>query len=388
MSPLSLAEIFNDTVILNTDILDNFSENLETAFEELKKNEDLDNIKVLRNKLSELLQVHHEKMSRSEKKDLWKREDLREEMDSIIQEITEKHTAVTEIDPIAEFDEKYKPRKRLSEKKKDSHVLIAMKKKDIAYERNMLELQAELIKLQKYVQDTGERVLIIFEWRDAAGKGGNIKRFTEWLNPRTSRTAALPKPTDIERGQWYFQRYIAHLPNAGEMVFFDRSWYNRAWVEPVMGFVNKKDYKIFMEELPDFERLLVHNGIKLIKFYFSISKEEQALRFEARRTNPMKQFKLSPVDQSWQQLWDRYTLAEYQNFQVSDTKYAPWTIIECDDKKTARLNAIRSLLSHFDYPNKSKKASIRKIDDSVVLTGKEKLREIEKDLNTSIDLFE
>lgn len=388
MALASLAEIFNDTVILNTDILDDFSDTLEQVFEKLKKSEDLDNLKVLRNKLAELLQVHREKMSRSEKKDLGKLEDILDQMDEVMQEITKKNTSVEEIDPIAEFDEKYKPRKRLSEKKKDSHVLIAMKKKDIEYERNMLELQAELIKLQKYVQEMGERVLIIFEWRDAAGKGGNIKRFTEWLNPRTSRTVALPKPTDIERGQWYFQRYIAHLPNAGEMVFFDRSWYNRAGVEPVMGFVNKKDYKIFMEELPDFEKILVHNGIKLIKFYFSISKEEQAVRFEARRTNPMKQFKLSPVDQSGQQLWDRYTLAEYQNFEVSDTKYAPWTIIECDDKKTARLNAIRSLLSHFDYPNKSKKASIRKIDHSIVLSWKEKLVEIKRDLNESIDLFE
>ncbi len=389
MAQSPFADIFNYAVILNSDMLDDITEDIEKVFQKLQKKEDLDSLKVLRNKLMEVLQVHHEKLSHSERKYLGKLEDMLEDIDEAIQEITEKNTVVIEeIDPLAKFDKKYKKRTELPEKKKKSHILVAIKKSEIAYERNLLELQLELMKLQKYVQDSKKRVLIIFEWRDAAGKWWSITRFTELLNPRSSRVVALPKPTDIERGQWYFQRYIQHLPNAWEMVFFDRSWYNRAGVEPVMGFVNKSNYEKFMGEVASFEKILIDDGIELIKFYFSISKWEQAQRFQDRKADPLKQYKLSPVDQSSQKLWDRYTLAEYRNFQVSDTKYAPWTIIESDDKKEARLNAIRHLLSRFDYPQKSRKASVRNIDDSIVLSGKEKLEELEKEVDRKLDFFE
>ena len=262
-----------------------------------------------------------------------------------------------------------------------------MKKSDIEYEREMLILQMELVKLQRYIQATGKKVLIIFEGRDAAGKGWNIKRFVENLNPRNSKIVALMKPTDVEKGQWYFQRYINHLPNAGEMIFFDRSWYNRAWVEPVMGFVGKRDYEKFMEDAPQLEKMLTRSNIKIIKFYFSVSKEEQAARFLERRTNPLKQYKLSPIDQFSQKLWDRYSIAEYHMFSRTHTEHAPWTIINSDNKEESRINSIKYLLSQFDYPDKIDSDKLE-IDEDIVYTGKEKIKMLEKEIDKNKSLFE
>ena len=210
----------------------------------------------------------------------------------------------------------------------------------------------------------------------------------ESLNPRSAKVVALMKPTDIEKGQWYFERYIAHLPNAGEMVFFDRSWYNRAGVEPVMGFVGKTDYESFMRDVPELEKMLVKSaGIRIVKFYFSVSKSEQAARFEERRTNPLKQFKLSPIDQFSQKLWDRYTMAEYENFTHTHTDYAPWTIVNSDDKEASRINAIKYLLSLFEYPGKISTKKLE-IDPAIIHTGKEKARILKEEIARKKGLFE
>ncbi|MBS0639159.1 MAG: polyphosphate kinase 2 [Proteobacteria bacterium] len=220
------------------------------------------------------------------------------------------------------------------------------------YESHMLELQRELLKAQRWIEQTGQRVVILFEGRDAAGKGGTIKRFMEHMNPRTSRIVALQKPTDRERSQWYFQRYIGHLPSAGEMVLFDRSWYNRAGVERVMGFCSPAEYLEFMRQAPELERMLVRSGVTLIKFWFSVSREEQRRRFEQRETDPLKQWKLSPIDRASLDKWDEYTEAKEAMFFYTDTADAPWTIVKSDDKKRARLNALQHLLSLFPYDGK------------------------------------
>ena len=222
-----------------------------------------------------------------------------------------------------------------------------------AYEQHKEELQVELLKVQSWVRETGQRVVILFEGRDAAGKGGTIKRFMEHLNPRAARTVALEKPTDYELGQWYFQRYIEHLPSEGEMVFFDRSWYNRAGVERVMGFCDSLEYLEFMRQVPDLERMLVRSGIRLFKFWFSVTHEEQDRRFKARIGDPLKQWKLSPIDQESQGKWDEYTEAKEAMFFYTDTADAPWTIVKSDDKKRARLNCMQHFLSKLDYPGKN-----------------------------------
>jgi len=221
------------------------------------------------------------------------------------------------------------------------------------YEQHLLELQTELLKLQAWVKETGERIIMIFEGRDAAGKGGTIKRFTEHLNPRGARVIALEKPNDREKTQWYFQRYISHLPAGGEIVFFDRSWYNRAGVERVMGFCTANDYLEFMRECPDIERMLVRSGIRLYKYWFSVTREEQARRFKARHTDPLKQWKLSPIDRASLDKWDDYTEAKEAMFFYTDTADAPWTIVKSDDKKRARLNCMRHFLSTIDYEGKN-----------------------------------
>jgi len=219
----------------------------------------------------------------------------------------------------------------------------------LRYELDLRELQVELIKLQNWVREQNKRVAIIFEGRDAAGKGGTIHRFTEHLNPRHMRLVALPKPTDVERGQWYLQRYINQLPNEGEIVFFDRSWYNRAVVEPVMGFCDDNQYERFMRQVPEFEHMLFESGIILIKFWFSISKEEQQKRFEKRKSDPLKQWKVSPVDEKAQELWDKYTHFKEQMFIRTHTSYCPWIIVQADSKKKARLAAIRHVLKTIPY---------------------------------------
>ncbi len=223
----------------------------------------------------------------------------------------------------------------------------------IKYETELESLQIELVKLQRWVQSTGARVVVLFEGRDAAGKGGTIRRFTEHLNPRAMRVVALPKPTSDELGQWYFQRYIKQLPNKGEIVFFDRSWYNRAVVEPVNNFCSKIQYGRFMHQVTEFEHMLYEDGIVIIKFWFSISKEEQLARFKSRQVNPLKQWKLSPVDMEAQQKWDTYTHYKEEMFNKTHTSFSPWLIVKANNKMKARLESIRYILSEMAYEGKS-----------------------------------
>ncbi|MBS1171315.1 MAG: hypothetical protein H6R12_145 [Proteobacteria bacterium] len=220
------------------------------------------------------------------------------------------------------------------------------------YEKQKYRLQVELLKLQAWVKETGQKVVILFEGRDAAGKGGTIKRVMEHLNPRGARVVALEKPSEIERGQWYFQRYVQHLPTNGEIVLFDRSWYNRAGVERVMGFCTPDEYAEFMRQTPDFERTLVRSGVHLIKFWFSVSRKEQRRRFKERESHPLKQWKLSPIDLASLDKWDEYTKAKEAMFFYTDTADAPWTVIKSDCKKRARLNALRYVLHKLPYARK------------------------------------
>ncbi|WP_108724662.1 polyphosphate kinase 2, partial [Streptosporangium minutum] len=220
------------------------------------------------------------------------------------------------------------------------------------YDRLKRLLQIELLKLQYWMKDTGGRLVVLFEGRDAAGKGGTIKRFMEHLNPRGAGVVALEKPSERESTQWYFQRYVSHLPAAGEMVFFDRSWYNRAGVERVMGFCSPEEYLEFMEQAPEFERMLVRDGIHLVKFWFSVSRSEQRTRFVIRQVDPVRQWKLSPMDLQSLDKWEDYTEAKEDMFLYTDTEQAPWTVIKSNDKKRARIEAMRHLLSQFEYDNK------------------------------------
>ncbi len=220
------------------------------------------------------------------------------------------------------------------------------------YEREKRLLQIELLKLQNWIKASGERLVVLFEGRDAAGKGGTIKRFMEHLNPRGAQVVALEKPSERERTSWYFQRYIAHLPAAGEIVLFDRSWYNRAGVERVMGYCTRPEYLEFMRQAPELERMLVRSGIRLVKFWFSVSRREQQTRFLIRQVDPVRQWKLSPTDLASLDRWDDYTEAKEAMFFYTDTADAPWTVIKSNDKKRARLSAMRHVLSQFDYANK------------------------------------
>lgn len=220
------------------------------------------------------------------------------------------------------------------------------------YEQELKKLQGELVNFQNWVQQSGKKIAIIFEGRDASGKGGTIKRFSEHLNPRAMRLVALNKPTDVERGQWYFRRYIKELPNSGEIVFFDRSWYNRAVVEPVMGFCSPQQYESFMVQVPEFEHMLYEAGTTIIKFWFSVSKEQQLYRFNRRLRNPLKMWKYSPVDEKGQELWDTFTYYKDQMFSRTHNAFAPWVIVKSDNKLQARLEAIRYVLSLFNYTGK------------------------------------
>ncbi len=237
----------------------------------------------------------------------------------------------------------------------------------LKYEQELEKLQIELVKLQRSVQLKGRRIAIIFEGRDAAGKGGSIRRFIEHLNPRTARVVALSKPTEIEKGQWYFQRYSQALPNPGEIVFFDRSWYNRAVVEPVMGFCTDRQYEIFMQQVPEFEHMLYEDGVEVIKFWFSISKETQAERFDARRTDPLKQWKISPVDEKAQENWEKYSKFKEEMFSKTHTSYSPWIIVKANDKKKARLESMRYVLSILSYEGKENPCTSLSPDPEVVL---------------------
>ncbi len=239
--------------------------------------------------------------------------------------------------------------------------------KTVTYYDELRKLQIELVKLQQWISKNKKRVVVIFEGRDAAGKGGNIRRFSEHLNPRSMRTVALTKPTEIERGQWYFERYIKELPNPGQIVFFDRSWYNRAVVEPVMGFCDQKQYRRFMSQVSEFEHMLYEDGIIIIKFWYSISKEVQQQRFDARLSNPLKRWKFSPVDEKGQLLWDMYTSYKDKMFSRTHTTYSPWVIVKANDKKSARLESMRYVLSQFEYDGKDDSLTTLFPDPNVVM---------------------
>lgn len=267
-------------------------------------------------------------------------------------------------------------RDRKELKQKGNKVQIWVKKETLEYEKELTKLQIELLKFQNHVKEKGLKVLMIFEGRDAAGKGGTIKRITEHLNPRGARVVALEKPSDKETSQWYFQRYTQYLPSAGEIVLFDRSWYNRAGVEPVMGFCTSEEHHEFLREVPEFENMLVKSGIILMKFYISVSKKEQARRFKKRETDPLKQYKLSPVDKESQKLWDKYTIAKFSMLMASNTDASPWTVIKSDNKKKARINCIKHILANVDYPEKIEDSEIT-TDDEILISGAQELEIME-----------
>lgn len=256
---------------------------------------------------------------------------------------------------------------QLLEKLEEKKIDIASVLKRVNYEKEKKLLQIELVKLQRWVKNNKKRVAVIFEGRDAAGKGGNIRRFMEHMNPRSMRLVALNKPTDVERGQWYFRRYIQHLPNPGEIVFFDRSWYNRAVVEPVMGFCTDEQYRQFMVQLPEFEHMLYEDGVIIVKFWLSITKEEQLKRFNARMGNPLKRWKFSPVDKKGQEYWDVYTKYKELMFSKTHTSFSPWIIVKTNDKQEARLNCMRYVLSLMEYDGKDDSRASLLPDPNVIL---------------------
>jgi len=269
--------------------------------------------------------------------------------------------------------------KNLAKKERDDRCAIWIKEATLAYEIELKNMQIELMKLQKHMKASGMRILAIFEGRDAAGKGGTIKRITAFLNPRNTRVVALSKPSDKEVTQWYFQRYAPHLPAAGELVLFDRSWYNRAMVEPVMSFCTDEQHKRFLKDVPLFEQMLVKDGVKLFKFYFSVSKNEQASRFESRKHDLLKQYKLSPVDNLAQQLWDKYSVKKFQMLNESNRTLTPWTIIRSDNKKRARINCMKHILSNIEYEDKI--AAEKLVPDSeICISGIDEIKHMETHL--------
>lgn len=259
----------------------------------------------------------------------------------------------------------------------------AKRLKRSVYEREKAALQVELLKAQHWIQETEQKIVLLFEGRDAAGKGGTIKRFTEHLNPRNARVVALNKPSVEERGQWFFQRYVKHLPTSGEMVLYDRSWYNRAGVERVMDFCQPAEYLEFMRQTPDFERMLVRSGIKLFKYWFSVTRDEQRSRFEARETDPLKQWKLSPIDRASFDKWDNYTEAKEAMFFYTDTADAPWTVIRSNDKKRARINCMRHFLSGLNYPGKDEKI-VSPPDPKIILSASHVIGQSDHILSSSL----
>ena len=376
--------IFNKKENITTKNIDNFQTELVELFEWLKEKNDIDNLKVLHNKIELIASKNKKNLKKSHKKKLSK---IIDDIEDYIENIEKKETKLELVDVVKEVENKYKRCEKLSEKKLKEYTKTCRKTSTIEYEKELALLQLELVKLQKHIQDSGEKVLIIFEGRDAAWKWGTIKRFMEHLNPRLAKVVALNKPTEIEQTQWYFQRYTQNLPSWWEMVLFDRSWYNRWWVEPVMWFCSKEEYEQFMIDTPIFEKMLVESGIKVIKFYFSVSKKEQAKRFESRKTNPLKQYKLSPIDQFSQQLWEKYSLAEYKNFSKTCSEYAPWVLVKSDDKKQARLNAIKYVLNQFKYPGKIDTNKL-KVDKNIIYSGKEKVKRLSEEIDTKKDLFD
>lgn len=276
--------------------------------------------------------------------------------------------------------------RNMDAKQSKERTAVYIKNWHLAYEFELRRLQVELMKLQQSLKEDGTRLLMVFEGRDAAGKGGTIKRFIAHLNPRNTRVVALVKPNETEGTQWYFQRYISHLPSAGEIVFFDRSWYNRAMVEPVMGFCTDEQNKRFLKDVPLLEELIVKDGIKLFKFYFSVSKEVQKDRFESRREDPLKQYKLSPVDNLAQKFWDQYSLRKFQMLQETNRTMAPWTIIRSDNKKLARINCIKFVLSQLDYEGKLPDKELIP-NPEIVVTGIDELKHMEEHLMNPDKLY-
>jgi polyphosphate kinase 2 len=279
----------------------------------------------------------------------------------------------------------YTATKNMDKVPEKKRVSVWVKKSTLEYEEELRNLQTELIKVQNHVKTHGLRILVLFEGRDAAGKGGTIKRFTEHMNPRGVRVVALEKPSDREQNQWYFQRYVQHLPSAGEIVLFDRSWYNRAMVEPVMEFCTDEQNKRFLKDVPLFEQLLAKDGIFLFKFYFSVSKDEQTRRFDARKTNPLKQYKVSPVDEMAQEKWDQYTIKKFQMLSETNRTIAPWVIIRSNNKKKARLNCIKYILHNLDYEGKVPESKL-KPDPEIVISGIDELKHMEDNLLKPIEL--
>jgi polyphosphate kinase 2 len=272
----------------------------------------------------------------------------------------------------------HKNKEKLSTK---ARVPIYIKQEHLHYEEELKKLQIELMKLQNYVKEKGQRIVMLFEGRDAAGIGGTIKRITAHMNTRGIRVIALNKPNDTEKTQWYFQRYIQHLPSEGEFVLFDRSWYNRAMVEPVMDFCTDEQHKRFLKSVPDFEEMLVKDGIILFKFYFSVSKKEQKRRFKSREKDILKQYKLSPVDKLAQQYWHQYSIAKFQMMNETNRSLAPWTVIRSDNKKQARLNCIKHILSHMEYDGKISAEQLQP-DPEITVSGIDEISHMEKNLMT------
>jgi len=273
----------------------------------------------------------------------------------------------------------------IDKKKGKNRKAVWVSKFTLEYEEELQKLQIELLKWQKHVIAKEQKVLLIFEGRDAAGKGGTIKRIVEHLNPRGARVVALLKPSDRERTQWYFQRYFQQLPSGGEIVLFDRSWYNRAMVEPTMGFCTDEEHKRFLKDVPLIEEILVKNGITLFKFFFSVSKEEQTRRFRSRMKDPLKQYKISPVDMEAQEKWDDYTIRKFQMLNETNRTISPWTIVRSDNKKKARLNCIKHILSKVEYDNKIPQEELE-IDPGVVVSGIEEIKYMEDHLMTGMEL--
>ncbi len=266
-------------------------------------------------------------------------------------------------------------KKQLKETKKTVEVLV--EEETLKYEQELRRLQVELLILQNYIKKEGLKVLLIFEGYDAAGKGGTIKRIVEHLNPRGARIVALTKPSDVERTQWYFQRYVSHLPSAGEIVLFDRSWYNRAGVEPVMGFCSQSEHQEFLDEVSSFENMLINSGIVMFKFFLAVGKEEQRKRFKKRINDPLKQYKLSPVDKASLNHWDDYSKAKYSMLKASHTNKSPWIIVNSDSKKAARINVIKTILQKFKYPNKIQKSKLN-VSSEVILSTDDEILRLEK----------
>ena len=386
--PTLFYEIFNKKIKLNSQTIMRFKEEIEKLYNELLEEKNIDNMKVLRNKLEKSLKDNKKRKHYKKNKPAFKEiGSILNRLEISIDEIESTHTSTEMINVVKKIDDRYKSCSKIPKNKQNKYKKICIKKSKIAYEKELVKLQVELLKLQRHIKSSGEKLLIIFEGRDAAGKWWTIKRFTEYLNPRWARVVALNKPTDIEQSQWYFQRYVKHLPSGWEMTLFDRSWYNRAWVEPVMGFVQEDDYKTFINDVPHFEKMLSDSWTKIVKFYFSVNKSEQAQRFEERRSNPLKQFKLSPIDQYSQQLWEKYTLAEYKNLSKTHSKHSPWVVVNSDDKKKARINAIKYVLNQFDYPEKISDDELQ-LDSKIVISWEEKAQALANEIDTKENLFD